>query len=102
MVNYCSFIVGQHLCSDHSYLGFVYINRGNLLLDDEIRQTEGFKNVSLGNVIPASYQNAQTPFLTKADAELLQKYRVTSFELQVSVVLLLLSVFKGIVCWFLW
>lgn len=52
--------------------------------DDEIRQTEGFKNVSLGNVIPASYQNAQTPFLSEADADLLNKYRVTSFELQVS------------------
>ncbi|KAG5898542.1 hypothetical protein JTB14_012441 [Gonioctena quinquepunctata] len=50
---------------------------------DDIRQTEGFKNVSLGNVIPASYQFAVTPFLTKNDADLLQKWRVPAFELQV-------------------
>lgn len=53
-------------------------------VDDEIRQTEGFKNVSLGNVIPASYQQSVTPFLTSTDAELLQKWRVPAFELQVS------------------
>nr|XP_023013816.1 dipeptidyl peptidase 3 [Leptinotarsa decemlineata] len=50
---------------------------------DDIRQTEGFKNVSLGNVIPASYQFAVTPFLSKEDADLLQKWRVPAFELQV-------------------
>ncbi|XP_018321476.1 dipeptidyl peptidase 3 [Agrilus planipennis] len=50
---------------------------------DEIRQSEGFKNVSLGNVIPASYQSTQTPFLSESDAGMLQKYRVSSFELQV-------------------
>nr|CAI5825480.1 unnamed protein product [Callosobruchus analis] len=50
---------------------------------DEIRQTEGFKNVSLGNVIPANYQDAKTPFLSKEDADFLQKWRVPAFELQV-------------------
>ncbi|KAH1014839.1 hypothetical protein HUJ05_012658 [Dendroctonus ponderosae] len=50
---------------------------------DDIRQTEGFKNVSLGNVIPASYQQSVTPFLSQSDADLLQKWRVHSFELQV-------------------
>jgi dipeptidyl-peptidase-3 len=50
---------------------------------DDIRQSEGFKNVSLGNVIPASYQMSVTPFLSKSDAELIQKWRVASFELQV-------------------
>ncbi|CAH0550916.1 unnamed protein product [Brassicogethes aeneus] len=50
---------------------------------DDIRQTEGFKNVSLGNVIPASYQMSKTPFLTQEDADILQKWRVTAFELQV-------------------
>lgn len=54
------------------------------ILDDEIRQTEGFKNVSLGNVIPASYQASQTPFLGDSDVELLKKWRVASFEVQVS------------------
>lgn len=50
---------------------------------DDIRQTEGFKNVSLGNVIPASYQATVSPFLSEADGELLQKYRIPAFELQV-------------------
>lgn len=53
------------------------------VLDDEIRQTEGFKNVSLGNVIPASYQASHTPFLSETDVELLNKWRVASFEVQV-------------------
>ena len=51
--------------------------------DDEIRQSEGFKNVSLGNVIPANYQQANTPFLNDSDKELLQKYRIMAFEVQV-------------------
>ncbi|XP_019868430.1 dipeptidyl peptidase 3 isoform X2 [Aethina tumida] len=50
---------------------------------DDIRQTIGFKNVSLGNVIPASYQMSQTPFLSEEDAEVLRKWRVPAFELQV-------------------
>ncbi|KAK9880465.1 hypothetical protein WA026_011710 [Henosepilachna vigintioctopunctata] len=50
---------------------------------DDIRQKEGFKNVSLGNVIPASYQATVSPFLSAADGELLQKYRIPAFELQV-------------------
>ncbi|KRT81096.1 Peptidase, partial [Oryctes borbonicus] len=50
---------------------------------DDIRQTEGFKNVSLGNVIPASYQQSVIPFLNDADIQLLQKYRVMAFEVQV-------------------
>nr|XP_008196345.1 PREDICTED: dipeptidyl peptidase 3 [Tribolium castaneum] len=50
---------------------------------DDIRQSEGFKNVSLGNVIPASYQMSVIPFLNESDTQLIQKYRVASFELQV-------------------
>jgi dipeptidyl-peptidase-3 len=51
--------------------------------DDEIRQYEGFKNVSLGNVIPAACKNLVMSFLSAEDKELLTKYRVQAFELHV-------------------
>lgn len=50
---------------------------------DDIRQTEGFKNVSLGNVLSAKAANEKVPFISEADLELYQKYRDPAFEVQV-------------------
>ena len=49
---------------------------------DEIRQEEGFKNVSLGNVIMAAYSAAVLPFLGAEDAELMRQYRTQAFEVR--------------------
>lgn len=52
--------------------------------DDEIRQSEGFKNVNLGNVIAAAYKSdKKSPFVSLSDHEMLENYRVKSFEVQV-------------------
>jgi len=51
---------------------------------DEIRQDEGFKNVSLGNVITASYGGSKrNTFVSDSDDDLLKKFKVPSFEVQV-------------------
>ena len=52
---------------------------------DEIRQSEGFKNVSLGNVISSSYKvTTKNTFVSDQDDLLLKKFKVPSFEIQVS------------------
>jgi len=51
---------------------------------DEIRQSEGFKNVSLGNSLLANHGiRGKSPFVSDEDNELLTKYYVDSHEVQV-------------------
>jgi len=52
---------------------------------DFIRQNEGFKNVSLGNVLSAKAPNEPIPFIRKEDDELYRKYRDPAFEVQVGI-----------------
>ncbi|KAJ8348299.1 hypothetical protein SKAU_G00268880 [Synaphobranchus kaupii] len=52
---------------------------------DDIRQTEGFKNVSLGNVLAVAYatQKEKLTFLEENDKDLYIKWKSPSFEVQV-------------------
>lgn len=50
---------------------------------DEIRQNEGFKNVSLGNVINADDKSSKANFMTADDNELFNRLKNQAFEVQV-------------------
>lgn len=50
---------------------------------DDIRQSEGFKNVSLGNVLAAKAPNEKIPFIKDEDLSIFSKYRDGAFEVQV-------------------
>ncbi|KAI1779981.1 putative dipeptidylpeptidase III [Hypoxylon cercidicola] len=50
---------------------------------DDIRQTEGFKNVSLGNVLSAKAPHEKIPFIDEKDLEIYKRYRDGAFEVQV-------------------
>ncbi|ESO85412.1 hypothetical protein LOTGIDRAFT_177525 [Lottia gigantea] len=50
---------------------------------NDIRQNEGFKNVSLGNVLTSGYKDTKITFLNEADKELYVKWKLPSFEVQV-------------------
>ncbi|KAK3330376.1 putative dipeptidylpeptidase III [Apodospora peruviana] len=50
---------------------------------DDIRQSEGFKNVSLGNVLSAKAPDEKIPFIKNEDLAIYQKHRDAAFEVQV-------------------
>ncbi|KAK9761668.1 hypothetical protein K7432_013265 [Basidiobolus ranarum] len=50
---------------------------------DDIRQTYGFKNVSLGNILNAKAPSEKYPFLNENDRALFEKLKGPSFEVQV-------------------
>jgi len=54
---------------------------------DDIRQKDGFKNVSLGNVLQASYGAGDKPvtFIAEADQELFNALKGEAFEVQVGI-----------------
>ncbi|KAK4472007.1 hypothetical protein MN116_004623 [Schistosoma mekongi] len=50
---------------------------------DDVRQVDGFKNVSLGNVLSARFKDPKSEFLRNEDKKLYIDYAESSFELQV-------------------
>lgn len=52
---------------------------------DDIRQTFGFKNVSLGNVLSAKSSNEKTTFIRETDLGLYESLRGSAFEVQVGI-----------------
>jgi dipeptidyl-peptidase-3 len=51
---------------------------------NDIRQLEGFKNVSLGNVLSAKAPDEKIPFISEKDLPVYTKYRDVAFEVQVA------------------
>ncbi|VDP96902.1 unnamed protein product, partial [Trichobilharzia regenti] len=50
---------------------------------DDVRQVDGFKNVSLDNVLSARFTDPKSEFLRNEDKQIYMKHAESSFELQV-------------------
>ncbi|CRL05528.1 CLUMA_CG018166, isoform A [Clunio marinus] len=51
---------------------------------EELRHKEGFKNLTLGNVLNTRFKSDNHSFLSKDDQELMKKFKSKSFEVQVA------------------
>jgi dipeptidyl-peptidase-3 len=49
---------------------------------EKLRHKEGFKNITLGNVLKCRFGIDDYPFLTEEDSELMKKYKEPAFEVQ--------------------
>lgn len=49
---------------------------------EKLRHKEGFKNITLGNVLKSRFGIDEYPFLSPEDVELMQKYKEPAFEVQ--------------------
>jgi dipeptidyl-peptidase-3 len=49
---------------------------------EKLREKEGFKNITLGNVLKSRFGVEDNPFLSDEDAELMKKYKESAFEVQ--------------------
>ena len=65
--NVSVFQLSCSLCTYVQYVHWITFTDTLIITDDEIRQTEGFKNVSLGNVLSASFQDKRVTFLADSD-----------------------------------
>ena len=63
-----------------TYAGSMIWSGINIPNYNDIRQNEGFKNVSFGNVITGRYKDPNLNFLSEEDVELMAKYRLNSYE----------------------
>lgn len=82
-INYTSCRIGypSWVCYTISPMAISTNNRSiNIPNFDDVRQSEGFKNVSLGNVLSAKAPDEKIPFISKDDLAIYSKYRNAAFE----------------------